>query len=113
MPFEAGESIASQTATTPATLRTLGDQVRSYRDRCAELRPGDDVDVCFVRTNPRWTHDEHQAVDQLGAMEDMGVTWIETGSAGRSVDEVLEDLQRVVAVAGAAGVRRATDGATP
>jgi probable F420-dependent oxidoreductase len=110
MPFEAGGDVAEQAGTTPATLRTLARQVAVYRRTRERHRPGAESEVCFVRTNPRWTYDEQQAVDQLGALEGMGVTWVESGSAGRSILEVADDLQRLVAVATAAGMRRPSRG---
>jgi hypothetical protein len=104
MPFEATDVVAGMTATAPATLDTLAAQVRRFRELREEGGADGPGEVCFSRTHPRWFDEEARGVEDLGRLGECGVTWIETGLRGKSVAEQLEALERLVAVAAAAGV---------
>ncbi|SHH05167.1 Luciferase-like monooxygenase [Jatrophihabitans endophyticus] len=102
MPFEVAEEWAGSAATAAATVRTLRDRVERYRAAHAHHHPDRSPAVCFVRTDPGWTRDEGRAVDEIGQLAEAGVTWLESGSAGRSAGEVRDDLHRFVACHSAA-----------
>lgn len=100
MPFEAGTRVAAGAGTERLRTDDLAARIAAYHDRRGD-RPGD---VCFVRTSPAWLDDHTRAVDEAGRLAEAGVTWLESGTAGRSPAEAEEDLGRLAAVRDDAGV---------
>jgi probable F420-dependent oxidoreductase len=94
MPFEANDAIAAGSATIPVTVDTLPARIQDFLER----REGRPADVCFVRTHPRWLDDPSRAADEVSRLAEAGVTWLEAGSAGRSVSEVIDDAERIAAI---------------
>jgi alkanesulfonate monooxygenase SsuD/methylene tetrahydromethanopterin reductase-like flavin-dependent oxidoreductase (luciferase family) len=101
MPFEAGTRMAEGARTTRLRTDDLAARISEFRERRGD-RP---AEVCFVRTSPRWLEDHGRAVDEVGKLAAAGVTWIESGTAGRSPAEASEDLERLALVRDEAGVR--------
>ncbi|RLV47447.1 LLM class flavin-dependent oxidoreductase [Nocardioides mangrovicus] len=100
MPFEAGTRIAAGSGTTRLRTDDLAERVAVYRETCGD-RPGD---VCFVRTSPSWLVDRPRAVDELGRLAQAGVSWVESGTPGRTPAEAKDDLERLAEVRAEAAV---------
>jgi alkanesulfonate monooxygenase SsuD/methylene tetrahydromethanopterin reductase-like flavin-dependent oxidoreductase (luciferase family) len=101
MPFEAGTRMAEGARTVRLRTDDLAERISQFRER-RDDRP---AEVCFVRTSPRWLDDHAQAVDEVGRLAEAGVTWMESGTAGRSPAEALEDLERLARVRDEVGAR--------
>jgi probable F420-dependent oxidoreductase len=102
-PTPAGLSSAAKTAEI-GDLTSLGIRIERFRELCAELDRPTDLDVCM---GP-FSAGEHLAgrapasalVEELAAMEDLGVTWTTIGFPGgpaEVVDAIARFAEEVVA----------------
>ncbi|MDN5853605.1 MAG: TIGR03619 family F420-dependent LLM class oxidoreductase [Actinomycetia bacterium] len=91
-PFEVNTDWSQETSTAAMNVETLPkrlERVRTLVDESGRTTP---FETCFVRTTTRWLADRSQAVDELGALQDAGLDWLEFKLYGRTHQARLESI---------------------
>jgi len=104
-PFEVNEAGSAMTRSASSSLSTLPDQLAGLRESIERQGRTTPIDVCFVRTSRRWHQDESRAIDELGRLAELGVTWVEFTVAGTEAAEIVDNIDRFAELARRAGVR--------
>jgi probable F420-dependent oxidoreductase len=105
VPFEVVAPRAVDTRTAPLSVDTLPARIRLFREEAERHGREQPLDVCLVRPGRGWLADRSRAVEELQALDAMGVTWVAPQLAGSSPSELAESVAALGELASAAAVR--------
>lgn len=91
-PFEVTEARSRDTTTAPMSLHVLPGKLALLRAAAEAAGREGPLDVCLVRPFPVWLEERPRAIEELQALEAMGVTWLAPQLAGREAREVVESV---------------------
>ncbi len=103
-PFEVTEARSRDTTTAPMNLDVLPGRIALLREEAARAGRESPFDVCLVRPFPAWLAERARAVEDLQALDAMGVTWLAPQLLGHEAAEVIENVQSLAGLAREAGV---------
>lgn len=103
-PFEVTASRSRDTTTAPMSLDVLPGRLALLRAAATEAGREGPLDVCLVRPFPVWLQERSRAVEELQALEAMGVTWLAPQLAGDDAAATCESVAGFADLVREAGV---------